>query len=185
MRVVRTGTGPPPCAKSPGRLESWSNARGKCGTGSQYLAVIRRLLAEEKARKHCCRLFFASVGFLVADCLDTTQKTKQSCNNDRLLTHHLMCTHASHTPPPALNPQPLTTQHLVFGREISDSLLDFLLDFNDQGVCFYPAPCYMSDGASLTPASQTRPCLTAALHSRLRMTRTPDAHLWPRRPRSR
>ena len=28
MRVVRTSTGPPPYAKSPGRLESWSNARG-------------------------------------------------------------------------------------------------------------------------------------------------------------
>ena len=141
MRVVRTGTGPPPCAKSPGRLESWSNARGKCGTGSQYLAVIRRLLAEEKARKHCCRLFFASVGFLVADCLDTTQKTKQSCNNDRLLTHHLMCTHASHTPPPALNPQPLTTQHLVFGREISDSLLDFNTTHSSLGApSTRPAP---------------------------------------------
>ena len=23
-------------------------------------------------------------------------------------------------------------------------------DFNDQGVCFYPAPCHMADGASLT-----------------------------------
>eukprot|EP00964_Phaeocystis_antarctica_P104596 scaffold69700_cov62-Phaeocystis_antarctica.AAC.1 len=64
---------------------------------------------------------------------------------------------ASHTPPPTLNPQALTTQHPCVGREISDSLLYF----NDQGA------------ASPTPVAPQPPC------SCLLTTLTPDAHFWP------
>eukprot|EP00964_Phaeocystis_antarctica_P056809 scaffold33564_cov69-Phaeocystis_antarctica.AAC.2 len=121
MRVVRTGTGPPPCAKSPGRLESWSNARGKCG---------RTCCEPILGRLFCCWLGEG----LIPSCRlfrhdpENQHYPHSLCGRPLLhmtTPHHLMCTRASHTPPPALNPQPLTTQHLVFGREISESLLDF------------------------------------------------------------
>eukprot|EP00964_Phaeocystis_antarctica_P074296 scaffold45660_cov66-Phaeocystis_antarctica.AAC.2 len=64
---------------------------------------------------------------------------------------------ASHTPPPALNVLSSgTIQHLC--------------------VLLASVMPHMADGASLTPASQTRPCPTQPPYSCLRMTRTPDAH---------
>ena len=62
---------------------------------------------------------------------------------------HTRAHHTRRLQPSTLNPSPPST--LVFGREISDSLLNnFPLDFNDQGA------------ASPHP-SQTRPCPKAAL----------------------
>ena len=94
---------------------------------------------------------------------------------------------ASRTPPPALNPQLLSpSSTLVFGREISDSLLDF-------NTTSMTKVCASSQRHAASP---TRPrshapvvdatsCPTAALQLPANDAHSRRPRLWPRRPRSR
>ena len=121
------------------------------------------LLRRRPACKHCCRLF------------------RHDPENDPSPHVHTRITHAASGTQPSAphHPAPRLWQR---DQRITARLQN---DFNDQGVCFYPAPCHMSDGASLTRSRRRRDLAPQPPCSRLRTTRTPDAHLWPRRPRSR